>query len=203
MSLFARDDSCADWKAKPAMLLLQTGDSLRIAKDLIEKTGLQDSLILLKSVKRAQVVPPAELLKLLVALSACNLVQTMQEENIEKNLMPEDQLDVVDDYVVETLRRQGIMVLEDGAQIMEKCVEILYIVGELEIFWRNDDDPKGPGPRYYCVKEVLRRLGNEENFPLRDSLFEFMYLQHKYFIDYFVNLINREKPGSLPKPEEG
>jgi hypothetical protein len=178
------------------MLLLRNGDSLRIAKELIEKTGLQDSLILLESVKRSQTVPPGELLKLLLALSACNLVQTMQEEFIEKNLMPDDQLDIVDDYVVETLRRQRILVLEDGAQIMERCVDILYIVGELEIFWRNDDDPKGPGPRYYCVKEVLRRLGNEDNFSLRDTLFEFMYLQHKYFIDYFIKLLH------LPKAEE-
>jgi hypothetical protein len=46
-------------------------------------------------------------------------------------------------------------------------------------------------------------LGNEENFPLRDSLFEFMYLQHKHFIDYFFH---RLKPTDPPKdlaPEAG
>ena len=173
------------------MLTLRTGDSHFIAKELIEKTGLQDSLILLEQVKRSNAIPPDDLLKLLLALSTCNLVQTMREEFIEKNLMPDDQLDIVDDYVAESLRRQNILKMSDGAELMERCVEILYIVGELEIFWRNDEDPKGPGPRYYCVKEILRRLSNEENFELRDSLFEFMYLQHKHFIDYFTKRMNQ------------
>jgi hypothetical protein len=168
------------------MLILRKGDSLHIARELIEKTGLQDSLILLESVKRSTNVSPGELLKLLLALSACNLVQTMKEDFIDKEVLPDDQLDISDDYVAESLRRQNIVKMSDGAELMERCVEITYVVGELEIFWNNDDDPMGPGPRYYCVKEILRRLGNEENFPLRDSLFEFMYLQHKYFIDYFT-----------------
>jgi hypothetical protein len=185
------------------MLILRNGDSLFIAKELIEKTGLQDSLILLESVKRSESVPPGDLLKLLLALSACNLVQTMKEEFIDQAILPDDQLDITDDYVAETLRRQNVLKMSDGAELMEICVQILYLVGELEIFWRNDEDPKGPGPRYYCVKEVLRRLGNEENFPLRDTLFEFMYLQHKHFIDYFTH---RLKPAGPPKnlaPEAG
>ena len=185
------------------MLILRNGDSLFIAKELIEKTGLQDSLILLESVKRSESVPPGDLLKLLLALSACNLVQTMKVEFIDQAILPDDQLDITDDYVTETLRRQNVLKMSDGAELMEKCVEILYLVGELEIFWRNDDDPKGPGPRYYCVKEVLRRLGNEENFPLRDSLFEFMYLQHKHFIDYFFHRLKPTDPPQDPAPEAG
>jgi hypothetical protein len=173
------------------MLMLRKGDSLHVAKELIEHTGLQDSLILLESVKRSHTVSSDELLKLLLALSACNLVQTMKEDVIHREVLPDDQMDITDDYVAESLRRQNIMKMSDGAELMEKCVEILYLVGELEIFWRNDDDPMGPGPRYYCVKEVLRRLGNEENYPLRDSLFEFMYLQHKNFIDYFAKRLKQ------------
>ena len=87
------------------------------------------------------------------------------------------------------------MELKDGADKMEKCHAILGVVGELQAFWNNMDDPKSPGPRYYCVKEVLRRLDDSMNYDLHDALFEFMYLQHKHYIYFFKEFL--KAPRSL------
>ena len=158
---------------------------MEIAKKLIRTTGLEDSLAILKEKYHTGAVGPEDLLKLVLALSTCNLVRTMKSEFIALEITDEDQQDIIDDYVVESLRRQILLPLKDGADRMEKCEAILGIARELQAFWNNTDDPKGPGPRYYCVKEVLRRLGDEMNYDLHDALFEFMYLQHKHYIDFF------------------
>lgn len=171
------------------MFSLELHESLKIAKKLIQNTGLNESLAILKEKYRLRDAEPEEILKLVLALSACNLMRTMKSEFITREIPEEDQQDIVDDYVVESLRRQVLLELRDGVERMEKCEAILGIARELQAFWNNTDDPKGPGPRYYCVKEVLRRLNDVTNYDLHDALFEFMYLQHKHYIDFFRELL--------------
>jgi hypothetical protein len=182
------------------MFFLNRGDSLDIAKKLIRNTGLEESLALLKQKNHSGAVEPEELLRLVLSLSACNLVRTMREDFVVQEIMGDDQQDIIDDYIVESIRKQKLVKLRDGAEIMERCEAVEAVAGELQRHWFDDDDPKGPGPRYYCVKDVLRRLGDETNHELQDSLFEFMYLQHKYFIDFFKDLFkSQDLPGSPPK----
>jgi hypothetical protein len=177
------------------MYLLKKGDSLQIAKKLIQSTGLAESLALLKEKNHAGAVERRELLKQVLALSTCNLVQTMKEGFILNEIVGEDQQDIIDDYVVESLRRQDLVLTADGAERMELCQEVESLSWKLQDFWKNEEDYKGPGPRYFCVKEVLTNLGDEKNFDLHDALFEFMYTQHLHFINFFKDLF---KPPQLP-----
>ncbi len=175
------------------MYFLFEGASLKIAKNLIQVTGVQETLKLFQQ-KNISNVGMGELLVQVLALNACNLVQTMKENFIDKEIDPEDQQDIADDYVVENLRMLGLINIRDGADLMDKCQDILGIAEKLRVYWTSEDDPKGPGPRYYCVKDVLRRLGNEKNLELHDALFEFMYTQHKHFIHYFRTLLDPIDP---------
>jgi|SRR5581483_5664893 len=177
------------------MLFLKEGDSLEIARKLIHKTGLDESLAIFEGKNQSKEISPNDMLNWVLALSTCNLLQTMKVDFVGRELDPDDLQDIVDDYVVESLRRQNLLKLRDGAELMEKCEGILSSVGELEAHWASGEDPKGPGPRYYCVKDVLKRLGNTLNYDLHDALFEFMYLQHKYYIDFFRELL---KPPTIP-----
>jgi hypothetical protein len=176
------------------MFTLNPHESLEIAKKLIQNTGLEASLAILREKYHIRDVGPEEMLKLVLALSTCNLVRTMKSEFIAQEIPEEDQQDIIDDYVVESLRRQVLLELKDGADKMEKCEAVLGVAKELQAFWNNTDDPKGPGPRYYCVKEVLRRLGDTMNYDLHDALFEFMYLQHKHYIDFFREFLKTPRP---------
>jgi hypothetical protein len=175
------------------MYFLFEGASLKIAKNLIQVTGIQETLKLFRE-KNISSVGMEELLIQVMALNACNLVQTMKEDFINKEIESEDQQDITDDYTVENLRMLSLINIRDGADLMEKCQDILGIAEKLRVYWTSEDDPKGPGPRYYCVKDVLRRLGNEKNFELHDALFEFMYTQHKHFIHYFRTLLDPIEP---------
>ena len=171
-------------------MFFRKDESLERAKKLIQVTSLEENLAFFKAKQSAIKVPAREVLKWVLAMSACNLVRTMKVEFVAAKIPAEDQQDVIDDYVVESLRRQKLLKLKDGAEQMEMCQEILKATVELENFWlKGDDDPNSPGPRYYCVKEVLRRLGDEKNFDLHDALFEFMYLQYKHFLDYFRSFL--------------
>ncbi len=179
------------------MFILKKNESLDISKKLVQNTGLKESLDLLKEKNHAGAVEPAELLRQILGLSACNLVRTMKESFIAREIMGEDQQDIIDDYVVESLRHQSLVGLKDGAERMDWCQEILSVAEGLQVFWDKTEDSKGPGPRYFCVKEVLSRLGDSLNYELRDAFFEFTYLQHKYFIDFFRALL---KPPPDPAP---
>ena len=179
------------------MFSLFEGASLKIAKNLIKVTGIQETLKLFRE-KNISNVGIEELLIQVLALNACNLVQTMKEDFINKDIDSEDQQDITDDYTVENLRMLGLANIKDGADLMEKCQDILGIAEKLWVYWTSQDDPKGPGPRYYCVKDVLRRLGNEKNLELHDALFEFMYTQHNHFIYYFRTLLDPIEPIAAP-----
>ncbi len=178
------------------MFKLFEGASLKIAKNLIRVTHAQESLQLVKE-KTISSIDADGLLTIVVALNACNLIETMRSDFISRDIDPIEGQDIVDDYVYETLRVQTWITFRDGADHMDKCLKILELAEKLRIHWISDDDPKGPGPRYYCVKDVLRRLGNEKNFELHDVLFEFTYTQHGEFIKYFKLLL---EPTSPPEP---
>ncbi len=176
------------------MLILDKNQSLEIAKKLVQTTGLAESLEILKQKNFSVGVEPGDLLKQILGLSACNLVRTMKEDFVALEIMGEDRQDVIDDYVAESLRRQNLVKLRDGAELMDRCQEILGVAEGLQAFWESTEDPKGPGPRYFCVKEVLSRLGDSMNYDLRDAFFEFTYLQHKYFIDFFREFLKSSRP---------
>jgi|ERR1035441_8210546 hypothetical protein len=182
------------------MFSLFEGASLKIAKNLIKVTGFQESLALFQE-KNLSSVGKDELLTQVLALNACNLLQTMKENFVDQEFDPEDRQDIVEDYVVENLRLQKWIVLNDGGVLMDKCQEILGISEKFRAHWMGEEDQTGPGPRYYCVKETLRKLGNEMNYALHDALFEFIYLQHKHFIHYFRTLLEPLENPAEPVPE--
>ena len=64
------------------MFILEPHESLGIAKKLIRNTGLEASLEILKEKYHVRDVGPEEMLKLVLALSTCNLVRTMKSEFI-------------------------------------------------------------------------------------------------------------------------
>jgi hypothetical protein len=186
------------------MFWLFEGASLKIAKNLIKVTGVQNTLTLFYQ-KNLSNVAPEDALKLILALNSCNLMQTMREDFINKEIDPEDRQDIVEDYVVENIRQLAVIQARDGAERMDKCMEIMDVSEKLRSHWMGEEDHTGPGPRYYAVKDVLRRLGNETNHDLHDALFEFVYTQHRHFIHYFKNLLEpSEGPlatNELPVPE--
>ncbi|HVZ81134.1 MAG TPA: hypothetical protein VHE12_10140 [bacterium] len=161
-------------------------NSLEVARELIGSSGLEESLSLFKTAGHGGTAPPEELLKWVLAMSACNLSRTLKLEHIQAQVQEEDRQDILDDYIVESLRRQDLQVFRDGAELMEKCQDILKAAEELESFWYGTpQDPGNPGPRYFCVKAVLEHLGAEDQLDLRDALFEFMYVQHSHFLAHF------------------
>lgn len=176
------------------MFILKNNQSLEIAKKLVQTTGLDECLKILKEKNHSAGVKPGELLKQVLGLSICNLTRTMELDFISQEIVGEDRQDIIDDYVVESLRHQDLAKLRDGAELMDRCQEVLGVSEGLQVFWDGTEDSKGPGPRYFCVKEVLSRLGDSSNYDLRDAFFEFTYLQHKYFIDFFRELL---KPNNL------
>lgn len=178
------------------MFFNQRSDSLEIARQIIANTGLDENLGILKQKKHKGAVPPQEHLKLVMALSTCNLVQTMKAEFMAGAFTPEKAEALVKDYVLESLKKQDLLRL--GAKEAEALrLEVMEVVAELQGFWNEEEDPQGsgPGPRYYCVKEILKRLGGgEPDHNLHDALFELMYLQHKHYLKFFR--------AHLEKPEE-
>lgn len=176
------------------MFSLFEGASLKIAKNLIKVTGVQETLQIIQE-KNLAAIGAQELHRQVLALNACNLFQTMKEDFIDREIDAEDRQDIVDDYVVENLRLQKAIPYQDGAQLMDLCLEVQTLAERYRIHWIEErEEAGGPGPRYYCVKDLLKRLGNEKNYELHDSLFEFTYLQHKHFIHYFKVLLDPIEP---------
>ena len=169
------------------MFFNQKSDSLEIARQVISNTGLDENLGILKQKKHKGTVPPKELLKLVMALSTTNLVQTMKADFMEGDFSPAKHDAIVKDYILESFRKQDLLRLDGKEEAETLRLAVMEIVGELQAFWDDRIDPKGsgPGPRYFCVKEVLRRLGGEQDHALHDALFELMYLQHKHYLKFF------------------
>jgi len=164
------------------------GASLKFAMQLIQVTRVQESMAVIREKNLSQ-IGPEDLFKLTLALNACNLEQTMREDFIQKEIDPDDGQDIVDDYVVQNLRFQDWIPIRDGAERMEKCDEILETALKLGVHWDPSTVSKGADPRYLCVKDVLRRLGNEGNTALHHALLEFVNLHHKHFLHFFHVLL--------------
>lgn len=177
------------------------GASLKFALQLIQVTRVQESMALIQEKNLSQVAPEI-LFELTLALNVCNLSQTMNEEFIKKEVDSEDREDIVDDYVVQNLRFQNWIAIRDGAERMERCQKILVIAEKLGENWSKKDEPGGPGPRFYCVKDLLRRLGNEKNLVLQNELLNFVNLYHKHFQHFFKVLLEPfQAPPALDAPE--
>ena len=174
------------------------GASLKIARNLIQVTGLKESLALFQKNNFSN-IGESEVLKLLLAVDACNLIQTMKEDFIAKEIGEEDLQDAVEDYLVENLKGQAVMACRDGAERMDQCQEILKVAAKFQEYWTREDT-KDPGPRFYCVKELLKRLNCEANTPIHDNLFEFVYQQHNRFIRYFKTLLEPFRTEGSPEP---
>jgi hypothetical protein len=172
------------------MFFAKKSQSLEIAQRIIKNTGLDENLGIIKQKKHVGAVESTEFLKLIMALSTCNLVQTMKADFIVEAFPPEALADITRDYILESLRKQDVVRLsKDGMEEMRPS--IMGIVGELQGFWKEEEDPQGsgPGPRYYCVKEILGRIGGQTNYVLHDALFELMYLQHRHYIKCFQEIL--------------
>lgn len=182
------------------MFSLFPGASLKIAKSLVKVTDVHAGLSLFLNQAPSTVSKQLLFIQML-ALNATNLLQTMKENFINREIDSEDSQDIVDDYVVENLRNQEWIPLHDGAELMEKCQEIEEIAQSLRIHWLSDREQGGPEPRYYCVMDVLRRLNNENNGDLQDALYEFINHQHGRFTRYFQTLLKPiEGPETPPAP---
>ena len=182
------------------MFSLFQGASLKIAKNLIKVTGAQEELNLFVKMN-LNTVDHQVLFTQLLALNACNLLQTMKEDFIATEIDAEDGQDIVDDYVVETLRHQHTLPIKDGAELMEKCQEIEGIAQKFRIHWLGEGEHNGPEPRYFCVMDILRKFGNEKNHYLQDALYDFITKQHDHFVHYFQILLTPlESPETQPAP---
>ncbi len=172
--------------------------SLEIAKQVIKNTGLDENLGILKQKKHQSGAPPKEMVKLVMALSACNLVQTFKADFIQGAFTIEERDAIVRDYVLESFRNQDLVKLKGKDEAEELRLAVMAIVPDLQNFWNEEEDPQGsgPGPRYYCVKEVLRRLGGQTDYNLHDALFELMYLQYKHYLKFFRAHLGKPEAGS-------
>jgi len=175
-----------------ALFFNQKSDSLTIAREIIKNTGLFENLDILKEKKHQGSATPREVLKQVMALSTCNLVQTMKADFLDGEFSPKEQEEILRHYILESFRKQDLFSLGDKEETEALRLETLDIVDEFQSFW-TDEDPQGsgPGPRYFCVKEVLRRLGGETDHDLHDALFELMYLQYQHYLKFFREHLNK------------
>ncbi|HVZ79802.1 MAG TPA: hypothetical protein VHE12_03265 [bacterium] len=166
-----------------------------IARQIIKNTGLDENLGILRQKKHVHPSKPRETLKLILSLSTVNLAQTLKSDFIVQEVPEEVREGILKEYVHESLRQQELMRLA-GAEIAALYPEVMAVVAELQNFWSESEDPQGsgPGPRYFCVKEVLRRLGGDVNYDLRDALFELMYLQYRHYHKFFQSHLSQPDP---------
>lgn len=163
-------------------------NTLDIAKAVIKNTGLDENLGILKQKNHASQAPPPQYLKLVMALSTTNLVQTLKSDFIVREIPEAKREGIVRSYIEESLKQQDLVKL--GKKEIPEMVEgVLAVVADLGKYWTDREEIGGPGPRYFCVKEALRRMGGEVNLALHDALFELMYLQYRHYLKYFKALL--------------
>jgi hypothetical protein len=170
-------------------------NSLDIAKQVIKNTGLDENLGILKQKNHVHRTEPFQYLKLIMALSTTNLVQTLKTDFIVKEIPQATLEEVVRHYVEESLKQQALLKLKKP-EMEDMLRGVMAVVADLDRFWTDREDIGGPGPRYFCVKEVLKRMGGAENFPLHDALFELMYLQYRHYLKYFQQLLSQPEEGT-------
>ena len=173
------------------MIFAKKTAALRIAQRIVENTGLDGNIGIFKEQKYTGPAETGELLKLVMALSACNLVQTMKADFIVRGFSQESLGEITRDFVLESLRKQKLVPLEGKKAAGEMRLAIMKVVDELQEIWEKEEEKQGAGsgPRYYCVKEVLQRLGGKVNYGLHDALFALMCFRHQYYIRYFKEIL--------------
>ncbi len=157
-------------------------------------TAMDAAFAELEKHQAGDAVFPVEKIKLVLALSTTNLIQTMKAEFISGKLDEKTRDAIAQEFLAESFRRQPLVDYKNMDDIDRGSAVVMRFVKELQGFWKEDVDPQGsgPGPRYYCVKEVLRRIGGPQNYDLHDQLFELMYLCHKNYIDFFKELLGED-----------
>jgi len=173
------------------MLFEKKNNSQSIARQIIKQSGLKENLKILEEKHHLVPLPPQDTLKLVLALSTCNLVQTMKADFITQKLTEEARNDITGDYILESFKNQDMVKLRGNEEANALRLGVMEVVAELQKFWSSSEDPQGsgPGPRYYCVKEILARLGGEPNYVVHDALFELMYIQYRHYLDYFREML--------------
>jgi hypothetical protein len=78
------------------MYILFAGASLKIARNLIQTTGMRDCWALFLEKSRGS-ANKENLLKEILGLNACNLSQTMKETAADREIDAEDRQDLLDD----------------------------------------------------------------------------------------------------------
>jgi hypothetical protein len=161
--------------------------SLDIARKLVKVTGIQETLEILQEIKDPDPSRTGEYFKLVLALSDCNLVQTLKEDIFASEFEREFLDSVIRDYIFECIRVLATVRMSDAQEVETFRTAVQGISKVLQEFWKDEEELRsgGLGPRYYCVKEVLKRLNDEGDFDVHDALFEHMYLEHKNIIDLF------------------
>lgn len=172
------------------MFFKKQSPNMEIARKLVLTAGIEETLRLILEKKNNTATSPLEKLKHILALAACNLGQSMKAEFIAQKLPQDLRTEIIRDYVMESIKFQNVVNLKNASEAEQMFGEVARIANELEIHWK-EEDPVGPGPRYYCVKDLLHRLGGETDFNMHDSLFELMYLQHKALIDFFRKFLEK------------
>src|SRR5689334_3019306 len=88
-------------------------DPLAIARQVIQNTGLDENLGILRQKKHNHSSKPQEVLKLILSLSTVNLAQTMKSDFIVKELSEKLRAEILQEYVCESLRQQELMKLKE------------------------------------------------------------------------------------------
>ena len=182
------------------MFFDKKNNNLNTARQIIQHTGLKENLAILEEKRHLVPVEPREILKLVMALSTCNLVQTMKAEFITRKLNDETRDDIAREYVLESFKNQDLVKFKGPAELEALRKGVMGVVAELQKFWGNTEDPQGsgPGPRYFCVKEILARLGGGTNYEVHDALFELMYIQYRNYMKFFREMLKEPEvdPGA-------
>jgi hypothetical protein len=131
-----------------------------------------------------------KILQIILAMSACNLVQTLKTDFLVSKLSPEKREAILRDYILQAFRSQTLVKFKNEAELNEKRQLVMGIVSELQKPWNENEDShgSGPGPRYFCAKATLSMFGADPDFELHDALFEHMYLKYKLYIDFLKTL---------------
>src|SRR5580698_6186758 len=137
------------------MYILFAGASLKIARNLIQTTGMRDCWALFLEKSRGS-ANKENLLKEILGLNACNLSQTMKETAADREIDAEDRQDLLDDYIVENLRLQDWIAIRDGAERMAKCQEIEGVWERLRPHFNRTREAQGFKPRLEAVRDVMR-----------------------------------------------
>ena len=169
--------------------------SLDIARRLVKVTGIKETLEILQKIKNPDPSRTGEYFKLILALSDCNLSQTLKEDTITSSFEREFLDSVIRDYIFECIRVLTPVRMSDAKAVEVFRTAVQDVSKDLQDFWKDEEELRsgGPGPSYYCVKEVLKRLNDEGDYDVHDALFEHMYLEHKNIIDLFRELIEKAK----------